>query len=218
MKIINAGYEILFLSDPRLIERMGRIAYKSEDKITGTSHHDFIRMIAKRGHESVLEHSLLSVLLTTDRGVSHEIVRHRLASYTQESTRYCNYSSDKFGNSITVIRPSWMNERAVGEWPNADFPFADNREHAWLMAMADAERAYLEMLADGCTAQEARAVLPNSLKTEIGVSANFREWRHFFQLRAISKAAHPDMRRLVIPLYERLRAEFPEIFDLGNVE
>jgi thymidylate synthase (FAD) len=210
MKIVKAGCEIIapqdkagFVAAAKRIERMGRIAYKSEDKITETSWQQFISMIVQRGHEAVLEHANMAVIFTCDRGVSHEIVRHRLCAFTQESTRYCNYGSGKFHNEITVI------ER---EFDNA------HEEKVWKDACAKAEQSYLIMIHNSISPQMARSVLPNSLKTEIGVTANFREWRRIFRLRAISKAAHPQMREIMIPLYHHCRAMLPEIFNMGEPE
>lgn len=204
MKIINQSYEILNISQPRLIERAGRVAYKSEDKITDDSYQDFVKMIAKRDHQSVLEHSMMSVLFITDRGVSHELVRHRIASFTQESTRFCSYNKDKFDSQITVIKPMDIDK--------------DIEYIYWESACISAENNYLQMIAVGSTPQKARSVLPNSLKTEIVVTTNFREWRHIFKLRAISKAAHPQIRDLIIPLYNEVRRIYPEVFEMGEPE
>jgi thymidylate synthase (FAD) len=219
MKVINQSYEIL--SDPdlrkqlKLIELAGRTAYKSEDKITDDSAKEFASMITKRGHEAVLEHSFLSVKFITDRGVSHELVRHRLCSFTQESTRYCDYSKDKFDKQITFIRPVWFTfeniEMAEREGLLSPCGY-------WNEAMKIAEDLYMSCLEKGASPQQARAILPNSLKTEIVVSANFREWKHIFQLRAIGKGAHPQMRDLMIPLYNYCKEQLPEIFNLGEVE
>jgi thymidylate synthase (FAD) len=224
MKIINQSYEIL--SDPdlrkqlKLIEVAGRTAYKSEDKITDDSAKEFALMITKRNHEAVLEHSFLSVKFITDRGVSHEIVRHRLCSFTQESTRYCNYSKDKFDNQLTFIRPVWIDEKVNGKWEGQYSPFKPNEEanFCWFMSILHSEQNYLHLIDTGWNPQQARSILPNSLKTEIVVSANFREWKHIFRLRAISKAAHPQMRDLMIPLYNYCKEQLPEIFDLGEAE
>jgi len=210
MKIVKACYEIIapqdeagFITAAKRIERMGRIAYKSEDKITDDSWRQFVSMIIKRGHESVLEHASMAVIFTCDRGVSHEIVRHRLCAFTQESTRYCNYRNDKFGNAVTFIERKFDNE---------------DEERFWKSACHTAERVYFNMIANGASPQMARSVLPGSLKTEIGVTANFREWRHIFRLRAINKAAHPQMREIMIPLYEHCREMLPEVFDMGETE
>lgn len=203
MKIINPYFEIMGLVDGKAllkhIERCGRVCYKSEDKITETSAQTFVGNIIKRGHEAVLEHASVTVKFVVDRGVSHEIVRHRLAAYCQESTRYCNYSKDGFGGEITVIKPRYLEEgtRAFARWR---------------AACEDAEKAYFSLLDQGNTPQEARAVLPNSLKTEVVMTANLREWRHFFKLRT-APAAHPQMREVTIPLLRRFQELIPVVFD-----
>ena len=180
------------------LEEIGRVCYKSESKITEDSARPFIRKIIKSGHESVLEHCSLTVRFVVDRGVSHEIVRHRLASYSQESTRYCNYTGDKFGNEITVIEPGYL-ERGTKAYER------------WKKACSDAEDAYFDLLEWGCSPQEARAVLPNSLKTELVMTANIREWRHFLRLRC-SKAAHPQMREVATLLARMLDDGMPTLF------
>lgn len=199
MKIINPYTEILTPLDGQAIlqhiELCGRVCYKSEDKITDTSAAKFVAGIIKRGHEAVLEHFDITVKFVCDRGVSHEIVRHRMASYCQESTRYCNYSKDVFGSEITVIRPSFLTEGTPG-W------------QYWKVACRMAEKSYFELLDWGCTPQEARAVLPTCLKTEVVMTANLREWRHFFKLRT-APAAHPQMREVAIPLLHQMRSQVP---------
>jgi thymidylate synthase (FAD) len=201
--MIYASAEILPLisADTMLkhIETCGRVCYKSEERIGDGSAEAFIRGIIARGHESVLEHCSITVRIICDRGVSHELVRHRLASYSQESTRYCNYSKDKFGNEITVIQPRFLLRKSEA-W------------NAWRDACVTAEEIYFEMLENGCTAQEARAVLPNSLKTEVMMTANIREWRHILKLRT-SPAAHPQMREIMSLLYDQLMAYAPVLFD-----
>ena len=181
------------------IELCGRVCYKSEHKITDDSYLSFAKSIVKRGHESVLEHISITVKIICDRGVSHEIVRHRVASYSQESTRYCNYIKEDFGGEITVIEPHFL-ERGTDGWKY------------WAEACETAEKCYFDMLNWGCTPQEARAVLPNSLKTEGVMTANLREWRHFFKLRT-DKAAHPQMREVAIPLLNDFKRLIPVIFD-----
>lgn len=180
------------------IERAGRTCYKSEGRIAEGTAEKFIASIVKRGHESVLEHASVTVRLICDRGVTHEIVRHRIASYSQESTRYCNYSGDKFGNEITVIRPFFWN----------DDP---EKFEIWKNAMLATEKAYNDLIAAGATAQEARSVLPNSLKTEIVMTMNIREWRHFLKLRT-APAAHPQMREAAIPLLREFQKLLPSLF------
>lgn len=205
MKIINASTEILTPitgDELRQIEYAGRACYKSEDKITEGSAKKFVENLIKRGHEAMLEHSSLSVKFICDRGVSHELVRHRLASFAQESTRYCNYSQDKFGNELTFIKPIFLEEGS------------DSYKY-WENAMADAEICYFSMLDSGCTPQEARSVLPNSIKTEVIMTANYREWRHFFWLRAARKTgpAHPQMEELTVPLLKEVVDKIPYVFD-----
>lgn len=203
MKIIKAGFEILTPINGeevlKAIEQAGRVCYKSEDKIADGSAAKFVGNIIKRGHEAVLEHQSITVRFICDRGVSHELVRHRLASYCQTSTRYCNYSNDKFGKEITVIAPDALNLSPVAY------------QH-WKLACQFCEREYFQMLKAGCKAQEARAVLPNSLKTEVVMTANIREWRHILRLRC-SPAAHPQMREIAIPLLREFQRLMPVLFN-----
>lgn len=203
MKIISPSVEILTPLDGaavlRHIEQCGRVCYKSEGKTTESSALAFVANIIKRGHEAVLEHFDITVKFICDRGVSHEIVRHRLASYCQESTRYCNYSKDGFGGEITVIQPCYLATCGAGY-------------QMWKDACEAAETAYFNMLNFGCSPQEARAVLPNSLKTEVVMTANLREWRHFFKLRT-APAAHPQMREVANMLLKQMREMVPVVFD-----
>jgi thymidylate synthase (FAD) len=203
MKIISASHEILFIQDSasilRYIEVAGRTCYKSEDKITQESSKGFVKGIIKSGHHSVIEHISITVRFICDRGISHELVRHRLAAFSQESTRYANYSKDKFGNEITVIKPVF--------WPEASDAYGN-----WLAAMKNAEDAYLNLLKTGAKAEEARSVLPNSLKTEVVMTCNLRQWRHVLNLRC-SKAAHPQIREIMLPLLKELHEKIPVVFD-----
>ena len=203
MKEIRPSFEIMDDIDGAKIlqklERCGRVCYKSEDKITEGSAEKFIGMILKSGHESVLEHEKLTVKFICDRGVTHEIVRHRIASYSQESTRYCNYSRDKFGNELTFIRPCF--------WAD------DSEEYAvWKQAMEDIEKTYVKLVSLGAKPEEARSILPNSLKTEIVCTMNLREWRHFFRLRTAERA-HPQIREISVALLDELKKRIPVIFD-----
>ncbi|NLC08274.1 MAG: FAD-dependent thymidylate synthase [Syntrophomonadaceae bacterium] len=182
----------------RKLERYARVCYKSEDKI-GEHNDNFLKSIISRGHESVIEHEKVTVMFIVDRGITHEIVRHRIASYSQESTRYCNYSKDKFGNEITVIEPFFL----IGK---------EEAFRYWEEACRTAEKCYLALLKNNCTPQEARSVLPNSLKTEIVVTYNLREWRHFFRLRCATPA-HPQMKQVTIPLFLLFKEKLPLLFD-----
>ena len=203
MRVIKAGFHILSPVDGqkilKSIEEAGRVCYKSEEKITEDSAEKFVAGIIKRGHEAVLEHEAIRVKFIVDRGVSHEIVRHRLAAYCQESTRYCNYSKGKFGEEITVIEPCF--------WDKDSDLMKD-----WRSAMRMAENHYLGLLHQGASPQEARSVLPNSLKTEVVMTANLREWRHFFKLRT-APAAHPQMREVAIALLKEFQKLVPVVFD-----
>lgn len=219
MNIMKAGFEILTpishggIVELKHIEKIGRICYKSEDRITedGESAKKFVKMLIDRGHEAMIEHSSLSVKFTVDRGVSHELVRHRIASFAQESTRYVNYSLDKFGNEINVIHI----EKGIAldkKMDNMDANAIAAIIEEWEMAMEDAERHYMKMIDLGATPQIARSVLPSSTKTELIITANYREWRAFFKLR-IPAAAHPQMREITIPLLDELKMRLPVIFD-----
>lgn len=203
MKIIEPSVEILTPIDGeailKMLEAVGRTCYKSEDKIQESSAEKFISGIVKRGHEAVIEHYNITVKFICDRGVTHEIVRHRLASYCQESTRYCNYSNDKFNGEITVIKPCFLAE-------------GSEAYRMWTGICSLAEAYYFDLLNLGCTPQEARAVLPNSLKTELVMTANIREFRHFFKLRC-SKAAHPQMREVALMLLKEFKERIPVLFD-----
>lgn len=219
MNVIKAGYEILTpiseggIEELQRIERAARVCYKSEDRITpdGESAKKMVAMLIKNGHEAMIEHSSLSVLFTCDRGVSHEIVRHRLASFGQESTRYVNYANDKFGNQISVIdiADGMSNDPKVSK---LDSESTLSVYTEWLHAMKDAQAHYLKMIKLGATPQIARSVLPTSTKTNIIVTANYREWRHFFKLRT-AEAAHPQMREIAIPLCRELKEKIPIVFD-----
>lgn len=200
MEPVNGG-EIL-----RKIERIGRVCYKSEDKITAGSAEKFVRNIIKSGHESVIEHQSISVKVICDRGVSHEIVRHRLASYSQESTRYCNYTGEKFGGEISVI------DIATGFHYNLDDKADLKKWDIWCWAMAVAEYCYNQLIEAGAKPEEARSVLPNSTKTEIVMTMNLREWRHFLRLRG-GKAAHPQIREVVDMILDKFHKEIPVVFD-----
>lgn len=203
MKIIKPSFEIVDKLNGseilKKIEQCGRICYKSEGRIKDDSAEKFVAAIVKRGHESVIEHVSFTVKFIVDRGVSHQIVRHRLASYSQESTRYCNYSKDKFQNEITVIEPYFLVKDSLG-WME------------WVYAIEAAEDAYFSMLNIGHSPEEARSVLPNSLKTEVMMTANLREWRHFLKLRT-SVASHPQIREVAVPLLEELKRQIPVVFD-----
>ena len=206
MNIINSKFQILTEINEesilQFLENIGRKAYKSEDKICKDSGINFILELLKKGHESVIEHFSISVLVICDRGISHEIVRHRIASYTQESTRYCNYSKGQFGGELTFIEPCfWLENTEANQ----------SKQLVWRWAMLDAEKWYMRLLQLGATPQEARSVLPNSLKTEIVMTMNLREWRHFFKLRT-AKTAHPQMQEIANMILKEFKIQLPTIF------
>lgn len=194
-----------------LIELAGRTCYKSEEKIDKDSANEFIHGIMKRGHESVIEHSAAMVRIICDRGVTHEIVRHRLVAYSQESTRYCNYKG-----GVTFVIPPWV-DIVPGEYDVHCLSGMKPVDQDWMSHVYRSEVAYVGLLNQGWTTQQARSVLPNSLKTEIVCTANFREWRHIFKLRT-SKAAHPQMREIMVPLLSQFKKRIPVIFDDIEVE
>ena len=209
MKIIEPKYEILtYISEGGIkelqqIERVARVCYKSEDKITpdGESAKKLVGFLVKQGHEAMLEHSQLSVLFTCDRAIANELVRHRIASFAQESTRYCNYSKEKFGGELSFIRPFYIPDKSYYQINNA-----------WYRACDEAEESYRALIANGMRPEQARCVLPLCLKTEIVVTANYREWRNIFKLRT-PVAAHPQMRELMCPLLHELQKKIPVVFD-----
>ena len=215
MKVVKPNYEILDnfsengVQELRFIEQIARVCYKSETKTTNDSARKMIANLIKRGHLAMLEHLKFSVKFTVDRGVSHEIVRHRIASFAQESTRYCNYAGDKFGKSISVI------DIATG----FKYDLSDDNDwkkyEAWTNAMVNAEKSYFEMIELGATPEEARSVLPNSLKTEIVVTMNLREWRHFFNLRASGTTGkpHPQIKEVAESLLKDIKTKLPVFFD-----
>ena len=201
MILVKPSFKILgiYPDNASSIEKIGRTCYKSEDKITKDSVKTFIKNILKNGHESVIEHSAVTIKFIVDRGVSHELVRHRLCAFSQESTRYCNYKG-----GCTFVIPPWITLKE-GNYDKIT-------DYVWANSMIMAEQAYNELLDCGWSLQRARSVLPNSLKTEITMTASFREWRHIFKLHC-SKAAHPQMREIMIPLHQKLQEIIPVIFD-----
>lgn len=220
MKIINPSFK--FVNEPdadvilNTIEKAYRICYMSEPN---SNRDNFIAAKIKAGHESPLEHASISVIITTNRGVTHELVRHRLASYCQSSTRYCNYSKDKFGNQLTFIRPEWISENVLGDWGKLDnwknCTDITDEEMMWLSNCQQCEAMYLSLINHGWTPQQARDVLNNSVETQIMVTMNIREWRHFFKLRAEGTTGkpHPEMFQITIPMLKEFKNCIPVVFD-----
>lgn len=205
MKVIHSSYEIFTdLTNSvetilKPIERAGRICYKSENNITDDSCIQFCKMLCERGHEAMIEHSHLSVKFTIDRAIANELVRHRICSFAQESTRYCSYNKNKFGNEIKVIVPDELEQDIVNY-------------SIWYESCLHAENAYMALLSNNVKAEIARDVLPLSTATEILVTANIREWRQIFRLRT-SAFAHPQMRSIMRDLLSELKTKIPVLFD-----
>ena len=218
MKLIRPSTQILSNLDGfdilRSLELAGRVCYKSEDSMTAQSSERFVKMLISRGHESVLEHEKITIKFICDRGVSHELVRHRIASYSQESTRYCNYSKDKFDNQLTFIIPYWITGLSESEYiDRSSYQHLEfDLDKRWCDMMMDIELVYNDLIQGGWQPQQVRTVLPNSLKTEVVVTANIREWRVIFKQRT-AKAANPQMRELMCPLLDELKTIIPVIFD-----
>ena len=201
MIIVQPSFEIETPEDHiagmlKRIEKIGRVCYKSEEKMNAASADAFVRKLIASEHEAVIEHEHITVRFICDRGVSHELVRHRIASYCQESTRYCNYSTTK-NKDVQLIHPKGLTDEQRYR----------RERHYW-----DVQRLYEMEISEGLSPQIARGVLPTSLKTEIVMTCNLREWRHVLKLRA-STRAHPQMRELIIPLQCRLNEYLPLIFN-----
>jgi thymidylate synthase (FAD) len=229
MRLVKPSYEVRTdLRDAlRQVEAAGRCCYKSEQRIGEDTADPFCRMLIKRGHESVIEHAIITVKFVIDRGVSHELVRHRLCSFSQESTRYCDYAPGGKTAGITFVLPPWFPSGIIepcqldddGWYKHFDRwdIMRDAADEAcpgaadWLDALKYAERQYNQLRTRGWKPEQARSVLPNSLKTEIVVTANLREWRHIFKLRT-AEAAHPQMREIMCPLRDELADKLPSIF------
>lgn len=209
MQIVKAGYEIIDTLNGeeilKKIEQVARVCYQSEELIGEGTAEKLVRSLIKRNHEAMLEHFSFSVKFTVDRGVSHEIVRHRVASFAQESTRYCNYGNK--GGEITFIEPCYLTDSSIPNW--------GIKYGAWRAMCENAELMYLRMIKAGATPEEARAVLPTSTKTTIVMTANLREWRHFLKLRAmgITGKPHPQMSEVAVPLLKELQNKIPVVFE-----
>ena len=204
MKIVKPSFVIetpqeWFPFATKHLEKACRTCYKSEDKICEGSDIAILKKIMKTNppHESVIEHFAVSVRFICDRGISHELVRHRLASFSQESTRYCNYSKTKFDGSIQIIHPEGL----------TDAQRERREKHFW-----ETQKIYDQEIKEGVQAQLARGLLPTALKTELVMTANLREWKTIFKQRT-APMAHPQMRELMIPLLAQFKTLIPVIYD-----
>ena len=222
MKIIEPRVELMREFDGadvlKFIERCGRTCYQSEKNITADSADKFVRNLIKRGHESVLEHFSATFKIICDRGVMAELTRHRLASFSVESTRYNNYASDKFDGELTFIRPHLqsntvgMKEEIYEKALTKNMSFFVLTNIAWESKMRDVEEFYKNLIESGIQPEQARAILPNSLKTEIVMTANLRELRHILKLR-MAKDAHPQMRQVALMILKILKGKLPVVFE-----
>lgn len=214
MILTNPSFEILTTLDYKSIiqriEYAGRTCYKSENKITSNSAESFVKKIIRSGHESVIEHENISVKFICDRAVANELVRHRMASFSQESTRYVTYK-----NGVTYIIPEWIKDVPEGEYHiNGDIPEAilsNSAASYWWVAMLMAENYYKNIIVRGWSPEKARTVLPSSTKTEIVTTANLREWRHILRTRCANEA-HPQIRQIMVPLLHSFNSILPVIF------
>ena len=188
------GNEIL-----KHLERCARNCYKSEDKIMDESAPKMIKKLIDLGHEAMIEHFSISLKIIADTGVLKDITRHRLVSFAVESTRYCLYAKDKFGNEISVMKP-------------VHIPEGSPEYEVWLNCMKDIEKAYLKMAELGCKADACRMVLPHSTKAEIIMTANLREWRHVLRLRT-APAAHPTVQQIMKMVLREFKKNIPVVFD-----
>jgi thymidylate synthase (FAD) len=203
MKVIEPTVEVMFfqaetgMSPEECIEAAGRTCYQSKHKVEAGSAPGFVAMVRRRGHHAMLEFGYAMARITADRGLTHELVRHRLASYAQESTRYCNYGKGKFGSEITVIKQPGIPEEHQGLWERM---------------MARAEGDYLDLLKVGIKPEHARSVLPIGLKSEIVIGANLREWRHIFKMRC-DHHAHPIIRGIMLKVFRQFYEKMPEVYE-----
>lgn len=205
MKIIEPSIEVQNFNGEQImknIEQACRTCYRSEDKISNESYKTLLKNCITRGHESVMEHEKITVRMVCDIGVYKDLTRHRIASFSIESTRYCNYGKDKFDNEIKFIKPCNIDE--------------DSDLYAfWKHTMERIEMNYLHMAEHGATPDQMRMILPHSTAAEVCMTANIREWRHILDLRT-KKMTHPSIRQILIPLLLLFKTEMPELF--GDIE
>ena len=205
MKLIEPSIEVQSFNGKQImknIEQACRTCYRSEDKISNESYKTLLKNCITRGHESIMEHEKITVRMVCDIGVYKDLTRHRIASFSIESTRYCNYGKDKFDNEIKFIKPCNIDE--------------DSDLYAfWKHTMERIEMNYLHMAEHGATPDQMRMILPHSTAAEVCMTANIREWRHILDLRT-KKMTHPSIRQILIPLLLLFKTEMPELF--GDIE
>ena len=232
MKLIRESVSLLFNGSPlddkseieigQFLEQCGRICYKSEEKISPESYKKFLSMIIASGHHSILEHINISAKIITNRGVTHELVRHRLGAYSQESTRYCNYSSNRFGNELTFIVPVWISDEKIESLYKdlvlkynfaAEVSSDTDPDMVWFLSVMENENSYVKLLKYGYTPEKAREILPNSLATTIMVTYNLRQWIHVLNQR-LSPQCHPQMRQLMTLIKSEFLDKLPLFFSI----
>jgi thymidylate synthase (FAD) len=211
MRLVRESVELSLLGKPldensevilgQFLESCGRVCYKSEPKTTEDSYKTFLKRIIGSGHESILEHANVSAKLVMNRGVSHELVRHRIGvAISQESTRYCNYSGNRFGSELTFIIPAWVPDLDISEIkqsvPGNGIVCSNRPAYRWFKTLEFVEKEYFNLLSDGWTPEKAREILPNSLATSMAFTCNIRAWRHILAQR-LSPQCHPQMRLLM---------------------
>ena len=203
MKLVDPYFDILTKINGeeilKFLEKCGRTCYKSEDKITEDSARKLIKAIIASGHESVIEHFVITVKFICDIGFYKDITRHRMASFSVESTRYCNYSKGKFGGELTFIKP-------------VNIELGTKEYEIWKKCMEDIEKHYLDMAHLSATPDMLRMMLPHSTAASVICTANLREWRHILKLRS-SKRAHPSIYSLMRNLLKEFQQKIPIIFD-----
>lgn len=204
MKIVEPWVKVEKFDGKKImkrIERACRTCYRSEGKITEDSYKNLIKNCITRGHESVLEHEKITVQIYNDIGSYKDLTRHRFASFSVESTRYCSYDKDKYNNEIKFMNPKYIENKNIYE--------------LWKKEMQNIENTYIEMKKLGASIDECREILPHSTAAEYTMTANIREWKHIFSLRATNHV-HPSIRQVMIPLLKYFQEQMPEIF--GDIE
>ena len=201
MKIVEPWIKVEKIDGKKImkrIERACRTCYRSEEKIGEDTYKNLIKNCITRGHESVLEHEKVTVRIYSDIGSYKDLTRHRFGSFSVESTRYCSYDKDKYGNEISIMNPIYIEDKEIYE--------------VWKKTMEEMEKGYIKMKELGATTDMVREVLPHSTAAEYTMTANIREWKHLLSLRT-TKHVHPSIRQVLIPLLRLFKQEMPEIFD-----
>lgn len=201
MKIVEPWIQVEKIDGKKImkrIERACRTCYRSEEKISEESYKNLLKNCITRGHESVLEHEKITVRIYNDVGSYKDLTRHRFASFSVESTRYCSYDKDKYGNEISFINPIYIEDEEIYK--------------VWKDTMQSIEKNYIKMKELGAATDMCREILPHSTAAEYTMTANIREWKHILGLRT-TKHVHPAIRQVLIPLLKYFKEQMPEIFD-----